>query len=78
MLGEGLLGRALTESELDGGAELAGVGAAVRVSGLGSLAALVHPAKSTKTAPQAAVKLERPTRCFASIRGAIIPAFLPE
>jgi hypothetical protein len=77
VLGEGLLGRALTESELDAGAELAGVGPAVRVSGLGSLAALVQPARSTKSAPQAAVKLERRTRCFANILGGITPKFLP-
>jgi hypothetical protein len=71
VLGDGLVGRGLTESELDGGAELAGVGPAVRVSGLGSLAALVHPASSKRSAPQAAVKREDRTRCLQGIEVAI-------
>jgi hypothetical protein len=41
------------------------------------LAALVHPARSTKSVPQTAVKLERPARCFANTLGAITPTFLP-
>jgi len=70
VLGDGLVGRGLTESELDGGAELAGVGPAVRVSGLGSLAALVQPV-TNKSAPQAAKRLDRWTRCLISIEVAV-------
>jgi hypothetical protein len=70
VLGEGLVGRGLTESELDGGAEDAGVGPAVRVSGLGSLAALVQPV-TNKSAPQAAKRLGRWTRCLMSIEVAV-------
>src|SRR4029453_9676702 len=65
VLGDGVVGRGLIESELDGGAELAGVGPAVRVSGLGSLAALVQPV-SNKSAPQAAKGLERRARSLKS------------
>jgi hypothetical protein len=70
VLGDGLVGRGLTESELDGGAELAGVGPAVRVSGLGSLAALVQPV-TKQSAPQTARRLERRTRCLISIGVAV-------
>ena len=47
---------------LDAGVGLAEVAAAVRVSGLGSLAALVH-ALTTSSAPQAIAEYDRRTRC---------------
>ena len=65
VLGDGLLGFGLLELGLDGGAELAGVWPAVRVSGLGSVAALVQPVTS-RSAPSS-YQRERRTRCLAGI-----------
>src|SRR5207342_3142836 len=66
VLGDGLLESGLLEFGLDGGAELAGGCPAVRVSGLGSVAALVQPLTRSSTA-QAATKHECCTRCLADI-----------
>lgn len=65
------MGRGPAESGLGGGGELAGVGPAVRVSALGSLAGLVQPV-STSSALQTAMKLERRSRFFGCIEVAAI------
>src|SRR4029450_4155416 len=62
VLGDGLLGFGLLEPGLDSGDEVAGVGPAVRVSGLGSLGGLVQPV-TRSSAPQAASRHERLPRC---------------
>src|SRR5215211_851312 len=75
-LGVGLLGPGLLGSGFDGGAEVAGVDPAVRVSGLGSLSALVQPA-TRSSAPQAAAKEERLTRCLSGIGVAVTTTVSP-
>ncbi|HKX14516.1 MAG TPA: hypothetical protein VJN19_04935, partial [Propionibacteriaceae bacterium] len=75
-LAVGLLGPGLLGSGFDGGAEVAGVGPAVRVSGLGSLAALEQPV-TRSSAPQAAAKEEQRTRCLSGIGVAVTTTVSP-
>jgi hypothetical protein len=75
-LGVGLPGVGLLGLGLDGGVGLAEVVATVRVSGLGSLAALLH-ALTTSSAPQASAEYDRRTRCLTGAGVAITSTVSP-